>query len=168
MKERFLVVNQPAAIGVSTNLFKEIAAIDPSLEKRALAFLRASMYVVNLKEEASTVLLQAARTKPPSPPAEPGIGFLKVRIANETVHEQLVMIFRETFGLSRVRADYLMRVTLAAYLIHLRSIPAAPQAESPGVDRLALNLLLARLLADPSAEETLARISEILQEQGVN
>lgn len=166
MKDKYLVVKLPTAIAALTSLFGDVAKLDPTLEKRSLAFLRASLYVVDLGERAPDALLQAARMKQPLPPAEPDIGFLKVRIADAAVHEKLVAIFREVFGLSRVRADYLMRVTLTAYLVHLRAALETPP-EAPAVDRLSLNLALSRLLADfsPEAEKKIGKIAEILKEE---
>lgn len=166
MKPLFLVVNNPKP--VQTGLFEHIAAAEPYQENsRNGVLFRAETYLAGLDREAvSGLLLQAAQTQPPpAPPGADGPAFLKIRVTDPELHGEVLERFRETFQITRVKADFFLKTVLLAYLTHLNAVPAAPP-EAPAVDRLALNFALARLLADPSpeAEQKLACIAAILKE----
>ena len=163
--EDYLVVNRPPAI-----LFQLFAAIQDAEgdaapdSSRPGMWDRAVRYIIDLGGAASDVLIQAAKEKPKlgevsaTPP-----GFLKIKI-DPTLHRPLIEIFRQTYNTKKVKAAFLTRVVLSAYLL---SLTGAPQlANSAQIDiRLELNRRFAQLLADtsPSAQKKLDLISDILE-----
>lgn len=166
MKPLFLAANDPKP--AKPGLFEHIAAVEPYQENsRSSILCRAEAYLVLLnRETASGALLQAAQAE--LPPPFPGAGspaFLKIRVEDPELHSRLLKRFRETFQISRVKTEFFLRTVLLACLVHLNAVPEPPP-EAPAVDRLDLNLRLARLLTDPSpeAERKLARIAAILKE----
>lgn len=164
-----LVVNNPKPPLAGVFLHINAAEGFPDGSRSGI-LLRAETYLVKLPgEAASAALLQAARTDLPSPPAGADVpAFLKIRVADPTLHSELLARFRETFQVDRVKTDFFLRTVLLSYL-EFRQGQVLPETEAvpPGVDRLALNLRLARLLADPSpeAERKLARIAALWEDK---
>ena len=164
-----LVVNNPKPPLAGVFLHINAAEGFPDGSRSGI-LLRAETYLVMLPgEAASAALLQAARTDLPSPPAGADVpAFLKIRVADPALHSELLARFRETFQVDRVKTDFFLRTVLLSYL-EFRQSKVLPETETeavpPAVDRLALNLALARLLADPSpeAERKLARIAALLE-----
>lgn len=163
--EDYLVVNRPPAI-----LFQLFAAIQDAEgdaapdSSRPGIWDRAVRYIIDLGGAASDVLIQAAKEKPKlrEVPTTPP-GFLKIKI-DPTLHRPLIEIFRQTYNTKKVKAAFLTRVVLSAYLLSLTSAPQL--ANSAQIDiRLELNRRFAQLLADtsPSAQKKLDLISKIME-----
>lgn len=163
-QQQFLVVNNPKPDLLG--LCGHIASAEPFQDaSRSSILRRAETYLVQLNRETiPSVLHQAEKTELPPLPGADNPAFLKIRVEDPELHQQLLDRFRETFQISRVRTGFFLRTVLLAYLVHLNAVPESPP-EAPAVDRLALNLRLARLLADPSpeAERKLARITALLE-----
>ncbi len=169
--EDYLVVNRPPAI-----LFQLFAAIQDAEgdaapdSSRPGIWDRAVRYIIDLGGAASDVLIQAAKDKPKLeevPATLPVPGFLKIRI-DPTLHRPLIEIFRQTYNTKKVKAAFLTRVVLSAYLLSLTSAPQLANSVNTvqQIDiRLELNRRFAQLLADtsPSAQKKLALISKIME-----
>lgn len=167
--EDYLVVNRPPAI-----LFQLFAAIQDAEgdaapdSSRPGIWDRAVRYIIDLGGAASDVLIQAAKDKPKlrEVPATPP-GFLKIKI-DPMLHRPLIEIFRQTYNTKKVKAAFLTRVVLSAYLLSLTSAPQLANSINTvqQIDiRLELNRRFAQLLADtsPSAQKKLDLISKIME-----
>ena len=52
--------------------------------------------------------------------------FLKIRVTDPELHGEVLERFRETFQITRIKADFFLKTVLLAYLTHLNAVPAAP------------------------------------------
>lgn len=167
--EDYLVVNRPPAI-----LFQLFAAIQDAEgdaapdSSRPGIWDRAVRYIIDLGGAASDVLIQAAKDKPKLEEVPATFaGFLKIRV-DFTLHRALIEIFRQTYNTKKVKAAFLTRVVLSAYLLSLTSAPQLANSVNnvQQIDiRLELNRRFAQLLADtsPSAQKKLDLISKIME-----
>lgn len=168
--EDFFVVNRPPAIIFRLFEATQCAEGDtvPDTSRPGI-WERASRYIVGLGDAASDVLSQAAKEKPELgevPAAVPG--FLKIRV-DPTLQANLVEVFSEAFGgLKRVKAFFLAKIVLTAYLTSFTVSPQPTSQKAPEnqLNLLELNRRFAKLLTEPSADaqEKLNRIAKILEE----
>lgn len=128
-KEKYISVRPTDQL---LSLFSVISKIDGAQDiNRKAIFERSLRYVAKLEDFER--LKVAASQKPPKIDVGEVPTSLKVRISDdEDLLEEVIIIFRKTFELQRVKMSFLMKVCLMAYFNHLQETSQLNEVKQVG------------------------------------